>query len=426
MSPPLPGIQEAVDHLFRRESGRMVAALTRLFGLHNLDLAEDVVQDTLVEALRRWPLVGVPENPAGWLYQVARNRAIDVVRRERRFRGFAPELTAMAAGAASPPDLETVFGASVLADDTLRLMFACCHPTLPIESQIAMTLKLLAGFGTAETARALLVHESAVEKRLYRAKQQIRAGSIPFEWPGSHDLQARLGAVLAVLYLMFNEGYSASFAEHPIRKDVCLESMRLAKLLAEHPVGDRPETAALLALMCFHVARFDARLDGDGHLVTLARQDRTRWSQPLIQAGFGYLARSGQGEMVSAFQVEAGIAALHCLAPRYEATDWAGILELYDILLRLKPTPVVALNRAIALAEVEGSAAALRLVEAIEEAGTLGDYYLLPATLGELYLRVGRAEEAERQLERARGLTSSEAERRFLDEKLRGLRASRA
>ena len=419
-------VDAAVNHLFRREWRRMVATLTRVFGLQNLDLVEDVVQETLLLALRRWSLAGIPANPAGWLYRVARNKAIDVLRRERTGPLAVVDLALPLGGtAAAEQFLDQVFLDSEIADHTLRMMFACCHPALPTESQIAVTLKILAGFSTAEIGRALLTEAATIEKRIYRAKRKFTDSQIPFEVPGGSDLQPRLGAVLSVLYLMFNEGYNASFAEHPIRKDLCLEAMRLCQLLCDHQAGGKPEAFALMALMCFHAARFDARLDGDGHLLTMEFQDRSQWSGPLIREGFRYLMQSNCGKDVGAIHLEAGIAALHCMARHYEETDWKGILELYDLLIAIKSTPIVALNRAIALAEVSGPQAGLDALNELCARRRLDSYYLLPATLGELYRRVGAHDAAIQQLTRAKALTSSAAEQRLLTDKIAACRARR-
>jgi len=390
----------------------MVSALTRVFGTHNLDLAEDVVQETLLQAVQRWPFDGVPSNPAGWLYRAAKHKAIDAVRREQTFRRFEPELARQLQSA----EAERIF--EEIEDDTLRMMFTCCHPALPAESQITLTLKILCGFGTAEIARALLVHEAAIEKRLYRAKRKIRDARIAFEVPSEGELSERLQSVVSVLYLMFNEGYNSSFAENPIRKDVCVEAMRLGKLLSEHPVGRHPMTAALIALMCFHAARFDARIDDDGQILTLRYQDRRRWDRALISEGFRYLERSAFGLEVSHIHLEAGIAAVHCIADSYERTDWKEIVSLYDRLMAIGPTPIVALNRAIAIGKRDGPGAGLAAINAIPDTEPLESYYLFPAALGEMHLQLGKLEEAKRFFERACSLTSSPAERQHLWRKL--------
>jgi RNA polymerase sigma-70 factor (ECF subfamily) len=399
-------VDALVEHLFRHESGRMVSVLTRLFGAHNLGLAEDVVQEVLVVALRRWPFDGIPRNPAGWLYQAARNRALDALRREQVARRLAPEIEDGLGAAGAAPLVERLFLDGEIEDDTLRMMFTCCHPALPLESQLALTLKILCGFSAAEIGRALLAQEAAIQKRLARARQKIREDGIPFEVPRGTQLEPRLRAVLSVLYLTFNEGYNASFVEQPIRRDVCLEAMRLGHVLTEHPAGRRPGAFALMALMCFHAARFDARVDGDGHLVTLAHQDRGRWNAALIAEGFRHLGRSAEGIELSEVHIEAGIAALHCQAP-----TWAA-----------KPSPVVALNRAIALAELRGPRAGLAALRAIPDAGILGRYHLLPATYGDFYLRLGELGEAAAHLARAIALTASRAERELLQAKLAACR----
>jgi RNA polymerase sigma factor (sigma-70 family) len=416
---PVNAVQSLVDHLFRRESGKMVSALTRVFGPTNLDLAEDVVQETLLLAMQRWPFDGVPGNPAGWLYQAAKHKAIDTIRRQQTFRRFEPELTrTLQAAGETAPALDRLFLAEEIADDALRMMFTCCHPALSTESQITLTLKTLCGFGTAEIARALVTQEAAVDKRLYRAKRKIREENIAFEVPGGPELSTRLQSVLSVLYLMFNEGYNSSFAEDPIRKDVCMEAMRLGQLLAEHPIGRSPQTAALMALMCFHAARFDARLDEDGHLLTMRHQDRGRWDRRLVGEGFRYLDQSASGSEASHVHLEAGIAALHCAAETYEDTDWEDIVRLYDHLMAIRPTPIVALNRAIALGERDGAEAGIAAIRAIADAKSLEGYHLLPAALGEMHLQLGQLAEARRFFERACGLTSSRAERQLLQRKL--------
>ncbi len=401
----------------------MVSALTRVFGTHDLALAEDVVQEALLQALRHWPFRGIPKNPAGWLYQVAKRKAIDIVRREQASPRPAPP------GGHPPPPILTaesladrLFLDEEIEDDTLRMMFTCCHPALPLESQLALTLNILCGFSGAEIARAFLVQEATIHKRLSRAKQRIREDRIAFEVPAGSQLGSRVQAVLAVLYLMFNEGYSSSFAEHPIRRDVCVEAMRLCKLLTEHPAGNHPDVSALMALMCLHAARFDARLDEGGNLLMLYAQDRSQWNRDLIREGFRYLERCTSAKETSAFVLEAGIAAAHCLADRYEATDWESIVRLYDLLMDIKPSPVVALNRAIAFAEVAGPGAALAILETLADRRVLETYHLYPAALGELHFRLGHFDEAERHFARAIALTSSQAEKRFLQQKLKSCR----
>jgi RNA polymerase sigma factor (sigma-70 family) len=413
-------IDALMDHLFRRESGKMVSTLTRVFGIHNLDLAEDVVQEALVQALRQWPFTGIPKNPAAWLYKVAKHRAIDVVRRDATFPKVAQRVLDSPHGSPLADGIDDLtFLDEDIKDDTLRMMFTCCHPALPEESQIALTLKILGGFSTAEIARALLAQESAIARRLSRAKAMIRDHQVAFEVPAPAELAGRRAAVVRVLYLMFNEGYNAAFSEHPIRRDVCVEAMRLCKLLAEHPAGHHPTTHGLLALMCFHAARFDARIGSGGELLMLRSQDRSKWNSALIAEGFRCLDASAFGEEPYAVQIEAGIAAAHCVAASYDQTNWPHIVRLYDALLALNSSPIVALNRAIAVAEAQGAHAGLDALEAIPDREVVEAYYLYPAVLGELYLRLGDHAAARRYLERAIAATRSPAERRFLEEKLR-------
>jgi RNA polymerase sigma-70 factor (ECF subfamily) len=417
---PEPELGALMDHLFRRESGKMVSTLTRVFGIHNLDLAEDVVQEALIQALRQWPFTGIPKNPAAWLYKVAQHRAIDAVRRDAGFPRVAERALNAPGGAAIVEGIsDLTFLDEEIKDDTLRMMFTCCHPALPPESQIALTLKILGGFSTAEIARALLAQEGAIARRLSRAKATIRDHQIAFEVPAGEALGERRAAVLRVLYLMFNEGYNAAYSEHPIRRDVCVEAMRLCKLLTEHPAGHHPATHGLLALMCFHAARFDARIGSGGELLMLRSQDRSKWNRALIAEGFRSLDASAFGEEPYEVQIEAGLAAAHCVAPTYEQTDWAHIVRLYDALLALNPSPIIALNRAIAVAEVRGARAGLEALAAIRDRGVLEAYYLYPAVLGELHIRLGDLVSARRYLARAIEATASPAERRFLEEKLR-------
>jgi RNA polymerase sigma-70 factor (ECF subfamily) len=408
-----------VDDLFRRESARMISALTRVFGTHNLELAEDVVQDALLQALRHWPFQGIPDNPSAWLYQVAKRRAIDVLRRRQSLPQTSLDGTPPQAALPVERFVENLFSDEEIEDDTLRMMFTCCHPSLALEAQVALTLNLLGGFGSAEIAHAFLVPEGTMQKRLYRAKAQIRDSRVAFEVPAGADLAPRLQAVLAVLYLMFNEGYSSSFADQPIRRDVCVEATRLCRLLMDHPAGDHPDVRALMALMCFQAARFDARVDAHGDIVVLKDQDRSRWDRALIREGFRYLDEATDGGHVGALQIEAAIAAMHCVADSYAATDWARIVDLYDQLLDLKPSPIVALNRAIAVGERDGPRAGLTALETIPDRGALERYHHYPAALGEMHSRLGEMETAAGFFERAIAITSSPAERRLLERKLR-------
>jgi RNA polymerase sigma factor (sigma-70 family) len=411
-----------VDHLFRREAGRMVAALTRAFGPENLDLAEDVVQEALIQALRTWPFRGVPDNPSGWLVQVAKNRALDLLRRnanlaskEEAIRGWVESLSPT-----SEPDPEDGL------DDQLRMIFICCQPAVPKEARVALTLKTVGGFGVPEIARAFLAKEATIAQRLVRAKHKIREIRPAFAVPPPAELPEALDAVLEVLYALFNEGHTAGRGEELVRRDVCLEAIRLARLVAEHPALDTPKAHALAALLLLQGARLDTRVDADGNLLLLEDQDRSRWDRGMLAAGFTHLERSSEGDELSVYHLEAGIAACHATAATWEATDWPHILRLYDALLERKPSPVVALNRAVALALVEGPRAGLAALEPLREDAALTGYLPLRATLGELLTRAGDTEEAVVAFREALELESPEPVRRSLEKRLRQLEEDRA
>ena len=396
----------------------MVSILTRSFGFENLSLAEDVVQDALLQAMRQWPFKGVPSNPSAWLIQVARNRALDMLRRQQNFRikqdaiaEFLEHGGTSAAPAAAQFEDE-------IRDDQLRMMFACCHPALPNEAQVALTLKTLCGFNEKEIAAAFLTSSVAITKRLMRARQKIRETAIALEIPAGTELLNRLDAILQTLYLLFNEGYKASQGDELVRRDLCEEAIRLATLLAEHPAGDQPKTHALLALMLFNAARLRSRADAEGNIHLLAQQDRTLWNRQMIDHGLAHLNQSAAGTEISEFHLEAGIASCHCAAPNYEATDWGRILSLYDMLIDLNPSPVIALNRAVALANVEGAAMGLSAVESIEPRDLLENYYLFHAVLGQFHLELKNFEEAAHRFRRAAQLTGSKSEQAFLQRKL--------
>src|SRR5438477_230516 len=331
----------------------MVAILTRIFGIEHLNLAEDVVQEALVRALQTWPYYGIPKNPSAWIMQVSRNLALDVVRRERVFRDKEAEIVRLMEHKNPAPD-EAVFPDQELKDDRLRMMFACCHPLVASEAQVALALKTLCGFSTLEIGRAFLTREAVIAKRLTRAKQKIREARISFEIPAGREISQRLDGVLQTLYLLFNEGYKASGGEKLIREELCHEAIRLAALLAEHPAGNQPRTHALLALMLLNGARLLTRIDGAGNILRLQDQDRADWNGPMIARGFFHLAQSAAGDELNEYHLQAGIAACHCAAKDYPSTDWPQILSLYDRLTELNDSPVVALNRAVAVPHTHG------------------------------------------------------------------------
>ena len=395
----------------------MVAMLTRIFGIEHLALAEDVVQEALVRALRTWPFYGVPQNPAAWIMRTSRNLALDVVRRDKVFRDKQAEIIRVMEPPGPAPEA-AVFTEQEIADDHLRLMFVCCHPLIPAEAQAALALKTLCGFSVTEISHAFLTTEAVIAKRLTRAKQKIREARIQFEIPAGEELGRRLDSVLQTPYLLFNEGYKASGGEKLVREDICQEAIRLTGLLAEHPVGDQPQTHALLALMLLNTARLPARSDGEGNLLRLQEQDRVLWEQPVIARGMFHLARSAAGETLSRYHLEAGIAACHCAAKDYESTDWPRILALYEQLLEFDDSPVVALNRAVAVANVHGPAAGIAAVEAIPNRAQLNAYYLLYAVLGEFEARRANYPSAAAYFRQAQELTDLKSEKVFLAKRI--------
>ena len=422
-----PDVIQVVDHLFRREAGKMVATLTRILGFENLQLAEDVVQDALLKAMQNWAFSGVPRNPSAWLMQVARNQALDAVRRQQNFRSKEPDITAyFEHRSGTQPGPETVHFDDEIRDDQLRMIFACCHPDLPRESQVALTLKTLCGFGEEEIAAAFLTSTAATAKRLVRARQCLREAGISLEIPAGSELLPRLDTVLQTLYLLFNEGYKASHGDELIRQDLCNEAIRLTTLLVDHPAGNQPKTHALLSLMLLAGARLSARLDAEGNLLLLAEQDRSLWDRAMIQRGLAHLNRSAAGEEISEFHLQAGIAYCHCTAANYEATDWQRILTLYDILIETNNSPVVALNRAVAISRVRGPTAGLNAVELISDRATLDSYYLLHAVVAQFHFELENFDEAAKHFQRAQSLAGVRSEQEFLANRIRSCHEKRA
>lgn len=401
------------EHLFRHESAKMVAVLTGIYGARNLQLAEDVVQEALARALAAWPF-GIPENPSAWLLRTAKNLAIDHLRREKNFLGKQPDIIAeMESRPANDAASE-----DEVADDLLRMMFVCCHPGLPPEAQSALALKTLCGFSPAEIAKAFLISEAAVSKRLVRARQRIRDERIPFEIPVGNELPPRLDGVLKIIYLLFNEGHKASHGDAIARADLCHEAIRLATLLAAHPAGDNPHTHALIAMMAFTAARLPARTDAEGNLLRLEEQDRSLWSRELIGIGVRHLGKSAAGSELGEYHLQAGIAACHTLAASDAATDWPRILTLYDQLLARNPSPVIALNRAVAFSKDHGPEAAIALLGTPEIRDRLENYHLLHAVLGELHFKSQNPEAAAHHFRRAIDLTENAPERALLAKRL--------
>jgi RNA polymerase sigma-70 factor (ECF subfamily) len=400
--------QAAVGRIFREESGRSVAALIRVFG--DIDLAEDAVQEAFAVALRRWPGEGVPPNPGGWITTTARNRALDRLRRESRGRQLLSQIAVLAAGSDEPGMLQEV---GPMQDDRLRLIFTCCHPALATQAQVALTLRLLGGLSTEQVASSFLVTEATMARRLVRAKHKIKAARIPYRVPEAHELPDRLRPVLAVVYLIYNAGLTS-----PAEPGLCAEAIRLARILATL-LPDESEVAGLLALLLLTESRHASRTRPDGSLVLLGEQDRTQWDRALIEEGQAILRRCLRRNQPGPYQLQAAINAVHADAATVDETDWSQIIELYDQLLAVAPTPVVALNRAIVIGEVHGPAAALALVDQLD----LDRYYPFHATRADLLGRLGRTREAAAAYQRAAAMAPTDAERDFLR---RGGRASRS
>jgi RNA polymerase sigma factor (sigma-70 family) len=397
----------------------MVATLTRIFGVHNLPLAEDVVQDALCRALEVWKFAGVPENPSAWLMATAKNRALDVLRRERTARTFAPDLGRLLESEwTMTPVVEALFGAPAIKDDQLRMMFSCCHPRLPEEAQVALVLHVLCGFSVNEIASAFLSTEAAIEKRISRGKKVLASSKSLFELKDAADFLGRLSAVHRALYLLFNEGYHGAGSESAVRVDLCWEAMRLAALLREHALAATPATHALSAMMSLHAARLPARLDASGNLTLLIEQDRSRWDGELIVEGRRLLELSATGYELTEYHVEAAIASVHADAHSTEATNWRAIITLYDTLMNIRPSPVVALHRAIAIAQQEGPLRGLQEIHAIENRERLAAYPFHAAALGELELRAGRVAVAREHFRTALALARNPTERRLFGQRM--------
>lgn len=404
---------QLVEHFFRHETGRLHGALVRLLGVHNLSLAEDVAQEAMLRALRTWSMGGVPPNPSAWITQVAMNLGRDALRHQRMASGKEPALITHHEQMTASPAVAWE-AAQEIRDDALRLMFVCCHPEIAPDAQVILALKVLCGFSTAEIARAFLSTEAAIEKQLTRTKQRIRDAGIGFELPEGADLTLRLNGVLASLYLLFNEGYKASSGDRLLREELCREAIRLTELLLAHPAGRFPRAHALLALMLLTAARFPSRLDEQGALLRLHDQDRGKWDRALIARGLLHLGEAAQGSDLSEYHLQAGIAAIHCLADDYASTDWARILRHYDELHRLKPSPIVALNRAVAVAHLHGPRAGLEAIAAMEQRDRLESHYLLHAVVGELHWRLQDEHAAAESFRRALALAHVGPEQAFL------------
>jgi RNA polymerase sigma-70 factor (ECF subfamily) len=405
---------EPLDHLFRRESGRIVAALTRIFGVDHLALAEDVVQEALCRALETWKVHGTPANPRAWLMATAKNCAVDALRRERTARTFAPEVARFLDAEQSVDEL---LSGPTITSDQLRMMFSCCNPRISEEAQVALVLHILCGFSVAEVASAFLSNEETIKKRITRAKAVLAGSNRLFQLTDA-DFAERLSSVQRALYLLFNEGYHGASAESAVREELCDEAMRMASLLCEHALTATPASYALLALMCLHAARLPARLDSSGDFTLLLDQDRSRWNRDLVADGLRLMDLSASGHELTAYHVEAAIAAVHAAAARPNDIPWDSIVSLYDVLMRLRPSPVVALNRALAVAQRDGAERGLQEVRAIPDRERLRGYPFYSAALGELELRNGQPDAAREHFTAALALARNPTERRLLERRI--------
>lgn len=418
--------EHLVEHFFRHESANLVAVLTRVFGFSRIHLVEDTVQSALVEALQHWKTSGVPSNPSAWVHRVAKNKAIDVIRRERVEQNATEQIASNFARAinqktSSPtlnPEWEQLFDESQVQDSLLQMIFACCHPSLDRHSQIALSLKILCGFGIREIASALLVGTETAKKRVQRAKKKLRDENVKMEFPGNKQIANRLSAVHEVLYLMFNEGYRSTTGDQSICQELCEDAARLCHMLCQNPSTSNCATRALLALMLFHAARLDSRTREDGSIILLQDQDRSHWDRRLIKQADKWLSRSASDNELSTFHLEAGIAMLHCRAKSYAETDWASIVRLYGRLIQIHPTPVYSLNRAVALAETGDTNTAIAQLKMIEKEKALKGYSLLYCSLAYVYRLQGDSEESNRQLAIALDLATSEHERHFIQRQI--------
>ena len=424
---PIEKSRAGVDHLFRRESGRMVATVTRVLGVHNLALAEDVVQDAFCRALEVWRIRGVPEDPSAWLMATAKHRALDVLRRERTARQFAPELGRLLHSEWTlAPAMEELFAEWAIKDDLLRMMFSCCNPRLAEEAQVALVLNILCGFSIDEIASAFVSSHAAIEKRISRAKRVLVESKRLFDIDTSTEFSIRLPAVLRALYLLFNEGYHGASPEFAVRDELCHEAMRLAAALLEHPLGATPTAYALAALMSLNAARLPARIDASGTLNSLFDQDRSLWNQARMVEGLRLLELSASGPQLTEYHVEAAIASVHASAKSAEATKWGDIVRLYDTLMTIRPSPVVALNRAIAVGQHEGPERGLEEIRAIVGSDRLVAYPFYSAALGEFELRSGKSEKAREHFQAALILARNPMERRFLKQRIGACEAADA
>lgn len=413
-------MNQLMDHLFRHESGKLVSVLTRIFGSENLALAEDVVQDALVEALKSWTYKGIPDDPSAWLFTVAKNKALRIVNREKYKRQYAKDIVHLFQSEWTVlPAVDHFFSDNEILDDQLRMMFICCHPSISTDSQIALILRTLCGFSIPEISRAFLTNDENINKRLVRARQKIKGSHILFEVPPGNELKERLQTVLEAIYLLFNEGYSASCGPDLIRHEICEEAIRLAKIIVGHPsITEKSDVYALLALMQLNTSRLDARQDADGNILTLEHQDRSKWDFSQMEEGFINLKNSIRGEDISIYHILASISFYHCSASNFQSTDWESILSLYDKLVAVNRSPVILLNRAVAFSKVKGAETAFYELENLKNTNSLKSYYLYYSVLAEFNMELSRFNEAAILLKTAIELAPLDTEKAFLEKKL--------
>lgn len=416
-------INQLTSHLFRHQSGKMVAVLTKIFGTENIELAEDVVQETFLSAVQTWPLKGLPDNPSGWLMQVAKNKAIDTLRRNKfsaQIDFNDPERKLLASEYTLATQMEKLWQEDEIKDDQLRMMFACCHPDLTVEYQISLMLKTLCGFSTVEISKAFLTSEDTISKRIYRAKEFFRDKKIKPQFPDSGQLKSRTNTVLKTIYLIFNEGYNSSHSDELIRRDLLAQAMYLCKLLCTNRQTEMPEVYAAMALMCFHAARINSRINEEGEIILLAQQDRSKWNYTLIEEGNNYMNKAAFGDSLSTYHIEAAIAYEHCSSATFEQTNWKQILDYYDMLVQIHPTAVVALNRLTVVYKFKGAVATLPQLNNSPFLTEWKKHYLYYSLLAEIYSATD-TQKAKANFEKAISLTQSDAEKKLLRKKMGNL-----
>jgi len=411
-------VDKLVEHFFRHESGKMISVLTGLFGASHISLAEDLVQDAIVEAIRNWTYHGIPDNPSAWLYRVAKNKALNALKRKKYNDKYISD-SLMISPRSAELDTADFFTEESISDDQLRMMFICCHPSISRDSQIVLILKTLCGFSIGEIARSFLTNNDNINKRLVRARKKIRTDDLPFVLPAEQELETRVDAVLEAIYLLYNEGYSASIGTKLIREELCNEAIRLVEILVNHrSISDNTSSLALLALMQLNSSRFNAREDENGNIITMARQDRRIWDLHLMERGFSNLKVAAQSQVISKYHILASISAYHCSAKDFKSTDWQGILTMYDRLLELDNSPLIVLNRAIVLSEMGEQKEALKELDIIEHEKVMASNYLFYSAKSKMLSQANKDDLAHKALLKAIELAPLESEKQMLESRL--------